>query len=101
MDTVQLVRSLLKPAPLAWLSFLLCFSRDGSFDRAVETCCSFHSWLDTVPANLIPAEPKRKAKQMVLGSIFQLLLTPAAVIFHYNLGLKEASWHRHPGSQMA
>lgn len=70
-----------------------------SFDRAVEICCSFHSWLDILPANLIPAEPEEKEK-VGLGSIFQLLLTPAAVIFHYNLGRKEASSYRHPSSQL-
>lgn len=60
MDTIQLTQSLLTAAPLACLSFLLCFSRDLSFDRAVETRCSFHSWLDVVPANLIAAEPEEK-----------------------------------------
>jgi len=34
---------------------------------------------------------QRRGKKVVLGSIFQLLLTPAAVIFHNNSGRREAS----------
>lgn len=64
MDTVQLTQPLLTSS--AGLFVLPALLLQGSrFARAVEAGCSFHSWLDRVPANLTPAELGEKERKQI------------------------------------
>lgn len=64
MDTVQLTQSVhTSSAGLFVLPALLL--QGSQFGRAVETGCSFHSWLDRVPASLTPAELKEKERKQI------------------------------------